>query len=271
MSASSPTPAQTPPPTASAAAGKPAQEPAWTDRELANPHAVADKARRVEAMFAAIAPSYDLNNRLHSMGLDQTWRRRCVRLAELAPGDVVVDVACGTGDLSLAFARGGAARVIGVDFTYPMLRIARGKPAPAGRAQPAYHTGDAMRLPLADASADVVSIAFGIRNVARPEAAVAEFFRVLRPGGRLLILEFSQPTNPVLAAFYRLYTQRIMPLTATLIARDRSGAYRYLPRSVNTFMDRRATLEMLGRAGFGACEAHPLTFGATVVYRGVKR
>jgi demethylmenaquinone methyltransferase/2-methoxy-6-polyprenyl-1,4-benzoquinol methylase len=134
-----------------------------------------------------------------------------------------------------------------------------------------YHTGDAMRLPLADASVDVVSIAFGIRNVAQPERAVREFFRVLKPGGRIIILEFSLPTNPVLRGLYNFYFRHIMPRTATLIARDRSGAYKYLPRSVNTFINRETVTAMIKDAGFVEPAQKAVTFGVAVIYRGVKR
>ncbi len=251
--------------------GSPAsREPLWTQRELNNPHTVADKARRVEAMFAAIAPSYDLNNRIHSMWRDQAWRRAAVAMARVQPTDVVVDVACGTGDLSLAFAQGGAAKVVGIDFTFNMLAIAHTKPPPARRAVPSYHAGDAMRLPLADDCADVVSIAFGIRNVAQPALAMAEFLRVLRPGGRVVVLEFGLPTHPLMRGLYNFYTHQVMPRTATWIAGDRSGAYKYLPRSVNTFMDRAAMLDLMGRAGLKELQASPLTMGIAVIYCGVK-
>ena len=242
---------------------------AWTDRSLADPHAAADKARRVERMFAAIAPSYDLNNRLHSLGRDQAWRRATAALAEVRPGDVVLDVACGTGDLASAFAAGAAATVVGVDFTVDMLAIAQRKSRGVDH-RPSYHAGDAMRLPIADAAVDVVSIAFGIRNVVDPAVAAAEFFRVLRPGGRVLVLEFSMPANGVLRRLYQFYFQHIMPRTAALIARDRTGAYRYLPRSVDTFIDRPQMVAMLQGAGFVDVSAKPLTFGVAVVYRGVK-
>ena len=244
-------------------------EPAWTDRALAQPHAAADKARRVAQMFAAIAPSYDLNNRLHSLGRDQAWRRAAARAAAVRPGQIVLDVACGTGDLALAFAQGPAAAVVGVDFTVDMLNIARQKRTRTPHA-PWYHAGDAMRLPIADAGVDVVSIAFGIRNVADPAVAVAEFFRVLRPGGRVIVLEFSMPTSPLLRRLYQFYFRHVMPRTAALIARDRTGAYRYLPRSVDTFLDRPRTVAMLEAAGFRDVTVRPLTFGVAVIYRGVK-
>lgn len=241
----------------------------WSPGTLADdPHAVPDKARRVRAMFAAIAPSYDLNNRVHSLGRDQSWRRAAVRVAGVRPGDVVLDAACGTGDLSLAFVRGGARRVLGVDFTFAMLPIARRK---SPNAAVVYCNGDALRLPAADASVDIVSIAFGIRNVASPAAALAEFARVLRPGGRLVILEFSTPTHPLLRWGHRLYCGRIMPQTATWIARDRTGAYRYLPRSVDTFLDRGELVAAMTEAGFAEVTMKPLTFGIAVVYRGLRR
>ena len=253
----------------------PADPSAWNDQLLLNPHAVSDKRGRVQRMFAAIAPSYDLNNRLHSLWMDQLWRRKTVRLAAVNPADVIVDVACGTGDLTLKFAQSlcdatnsgpGARygvlpprdRVMGIDFTYEMLPLARAKAA----AKPVRHVGqftfgditqfccgDATALPLPDASADIVSIAFGIRNVADPAAAIGEFFRILRPGGRLLILEFSLPTNPILRGLYNFYFRKILPRTATLISGDKTGAYKYLPESVNTFIGREQMMQMMKDAG----------------------
>jgi demethylmenaquinone methyltransferase/2-methoxy-6-polyprenyl-1,4-benzoquinol methylase len=269
--------------------------PQWDDGLLQNPHAVADKRGRVQRMFAAIAPSYDLNNRLHSLWMDQHWRRKTVKLAALAPADAIVDVACGTGDLTLKFAqsvcdaanRGQGAeyrvvpprdRVMGIDFTYEMLPLARAKAAsrPLKGTENTFGDitlfccGDATALPLGDASADVVSIAFGIRNVADPAAAIREFFRILRPGGRLMILEFSLPTNPVLRAFYNFYFRKILPRTATFISGDKSGAYKYLPESVNTFIGREQMMQMMKDAGFTQVEQHAMTFGVCVCYRGMR-
>ncbi len=248
---------------------------AWTNRELADPHQVTDKAQRVRAMFSAIAPSYDLNNRLHSLWRDQAWRRAAVKMAQVRPGDRLLDVACGTGDLTLAFARRlrrlaplMPGQITGLDFTLAMLPLAQ-------RKQPAsmpigWINGDAMALPVRDGSVDVVSIAFGIRNVASPARAMQEFFRVLRPGGRLVILEFSVPRNPVLRWLNHVYCGRVMPRTATLIARDRSGAYRYLPRSVDTFFDPPTMLRLMHEAGGDRGVHRSLTLGMTGVYVATK-
>ena len=220
-------------------------------------------------MFAAIAGSYDLNNRLHSFGRDQAWRRAAVRLAQVRAGDEVLDCACGTGDLTFAFARTDASRIVGTDFTQEMLDIAEQKRGDqTGRVS--FQRADAMALPFDDASFDVVSIAFGIRNVADPGRAFAEFFRVLRPGGRVVILEFDEPRLAPIRVLNNLYTRVIMPRTASLIAHDRSGAYRYLPKSVETFMKREELQENLRAAGFSQTRTHPMTFGVCVAHVGVK-
>ncbi len=268
----------------------PRPEPAWTSETLHDPHAAPDKARRVRAMFSAIAPTYDLNNRIHSFGRDQAWRRKAVRLAAVRPGDRVLDVACGTGDLAIAFAdrmteiEDIAAlrhRVLGLDFTFPMLPLAREKwrrrpivvehederfHEPAIRDAATWISGDATALPLPDASVDIVSIAFGLRNVARPGDALAEFHRVLRPGGRLVVLEFSVPANPIFRLGYHFYCGWLMPRTAALIARDRSGAYRYLPRSVSSFADASQLTRMIAAAGFTDAKAHALTMGVATCH-----
>jgi demethylmenaquinone methyltransferase/2-methoxy-6-polyprenyl-1,4-benzoquinol methylase len=244
---------------------------AWRDEELADPHAHSEKAGKVRSMFAAISSSYDLNNRVHSLGLDQAWRRFAVRAAGVREGETVLDVACGTGDLTEAFARGtAAAEVIGLDFTPEMLRIAdrkrlRQHTSIAGRVR--YLHGDAQSLPFEDQSVDVVSIAFGIRNVQEPSRAMAEFFRVLRPGGRLVILEFDTPRCPPVRWANNFYSGWLMPRTATLLSGDRSGAYRYLPKSIASFQSRDQMLGGLARAGFMNATARSLTLGICACYR----
>ncbi len=265
----------TPPtsPDAHAAHSHPDALPAWTDRDLsASPHAREDKPERVRRMFAAIAGSYDLNNRVHALWQDQAWRRFAVRVSALRADDRVLDVACGTGDLSEWFARGGAREVVGLDFTAEMLDIARVK---ATRRTPRWHAerirymqGDAQQLPFDDASFDVVSIAFGIRNVLQPARALAEFRRVLRPGGRLVVLEFAEPRFGPVRWFNRVYCQRIMPVTATLISGDRSGAYKYLPKSVATFMTPEELSAAMVTAGFSpGVRRWSLSLGICVCYR----
>ncbi len=245
---------------------------AWSNLDLAgNPHEAADKAQRVRRMFASIARRYDLNNRLHSFGRDQAWRRAAVGWSGLQAGERVLDAACGTGDLAEAFARAGAASVTGIDFTPEMLELARAKArrprrrGAAAIAEPRYIAGDVTALPLDDASFDIVSIAFGLRNVADPGAALREFRRVLRPGGRAVILEFARPRLRLVRAVNAIYCDRIMPFTAALLAGDRSGAYRYLPRSVRTFLHGPVMIDLLQQSGFERIEQHALTFGVCEV------
>jgi len=248
--------------------------PAWDDSELGGLHQNTEKSVKVQAMFNAIARSYDLNNRVHSMWRDVAWRKFAVKRAVVEDGDRVLDVACGTGDLAQAFATGSRAEsVVGVDFTEGMLEIAehkRGKLHAAISERISYQQGDAMDLQFEDGSFDVVSIAFGIRNVQEPAKAVGEFFRVLKPGGRLVILEFDTPSNPLVRWFNGFYCGTVMPRTATWIARDRSGAYKYLPRSVTSFMTRQEMMRCMEGAGFGEIGVRGLTMGICACYSGVK-
>lgn len=223
-------------------------------------------------MFAAIAGSYDLNNHLHSLGIDHLWRRAAVRAAGVRSGDVVADIACGTGDLTQAFAKHSeASRVIGMDFTPEMLQIARAKqPRAVNHDRIEYRDGDALNLALEDESVDVLSIAFGIRNVGDTSRALSEFVRVLKPGGRLVILEFDRPKLAPVRWMNDLYTKQIMPRTATLISGDRSGAYRYLPRSVETYLSQSDMLAAVQAAGLAQTRVRSLTLGIAACYSAVK-
>lgn len=249
------------------------QAPAWSGQELADPHANPGKPEKVQRMFAAIAGSYDLNNRLHSLGRDQSWRKYAVKAAAPVQGQTVLDVACGTGDLSQAFAASPAAHVNGLDFTQEMLDVAEQKRSRLSQqiaSKLTYQQGDAQQLPYEDASFDVVSIAFGIRNVGDPAKALAEFARVLKPGGRLVILEFDRPRLPLLGLCNDFYCGWIMPRTATLISGDRSGAYRYLPKSVGAFWSREQLMQQMRDVGLAPVTARALTMGICVCYLGVR-
>jgi len=241
--------------------------PSWTPDQLhSDPHANPEKATRVQSMFSAIAPSYDLNNRIHSFGLDQSWRKRTVREVAARLGSLrdknILDVACGTGDLTELFYKAGA-NPTGGDYTPAMLEIAEIKSRKLNNSSDRirYVNADATKLAFDNATFDAVTIAFGLRNVSSPDQAIAEFFRVLRPGGVLAILEFDQPQSKFVRFFHNLYTERIMPFTATLIARDRSGAYKYLPRSVATFLSPQGIARFAAATGFENIQHHSLTFG----------
>lgn len=238
--------------------------PVWTPDLLKTPHAAPDKAGRVRRMFNAIAPRYELVNSLFSAGRDQSWRRKAVRLAQVRPDDIVLDVACGTGDFSRAFASATPRLVIGSDFAHEMLRRA------ADSSPARWVEADALRLPLADRCVSIVSCAFGVRNFENLRAGLAEMHRVLCPGGRVVILEFTRPTNPLARRLYEIYANRVMPTAATWVSGDTSGAYRYLPQSVVSFLDAPSMLAELGRAGFVRTSATPLTFGMVTVYLGFR-
>jgi demethylmenaquinone methyltransferase/2-methoxy-6-polyprenyl-1,4-benzoquinol methylase len=245
------------------------QSPPWDREALRAPHTRADKALRVEAMFDAIASTYERVNTVASLGRDAVWRRRTVAAADVRPSDVVLDLCCGTGDMLRAFAaaRPPARLIIGVDFAAQML--ARGVHDGLGN-EIRLIRGDALRLPLADESVDVISCVFGVRNFQDLQAGLCEMYRVARPGGRVVILEFALPENRLLRWGYRFYCEHVLPRLATLISGDRSGAYRYLPRSIQTFERRDALAQRLEQAGFGNVRLEGMNFGGVVLYRGEK-
>jgi demethylmenaquinone methyltransferase / 2-methoxy-6-polyprenyl-1,4-benzoquinol methylase len=222
----------------------------------------------VRRMFASIAPRYDATNQLLSLGVHRLWRRAAVRLSEVRPGDRVLDCATGTGDLALAFQRavGSAGLVVGTDFCGPMLAPAPAKAAAAGLPV-RFGQADALALPFRRASFDVCSIAFGIRNVDDPVACLREMARVVKPGGRVVVLEFGQPVGPF-GALFRLYSTAVMPLVGGLITGNRD-AYRYLPRTAATFPAGERFLSLTRESGaFADVRATPLTFGTAYVYVG---
>jgi demethylmenaquinone methyltransferase/2-methoxy-6-polyprenyl-1,4-benzoquinol methylase len=240
----------------------PADPLLWDEAHLGDPHAQADKAARVRAMFDAIAPTYERVNRLLSAGRDAFWRRKAVRLAAAGPADLVLDVACGTGDFARAFSLATRRAVTGCDFSQGMLDLAAGRPARALR----WCRSDALALPFADGAFTVVSCAFGVRNFQDLAAGLREMARVLAPGGRMVILEFSLPRSRLLGGLYLFYFRRLLPRLAAWISGDVSGAYRYLPRSVSSFPDADGIARALRAAGLDRVEVSPLTIGIVTVF-----
>lgn len=225
------------------------------------PHGVSDKAGRVRRMFNAIAPRYQLVNSIFSAGRDRAWRRKAVRLADIRSEDIVLDIACGTGDFARAFHRARPRAVIGCDFAHEMLtRATRSSPSFS------WTEADALRLPFDDQSVSVASCAFGIRNFESLAGGLREMHRVLKNGGRVVLLEFTRPTRPLFRSLFEFYSHRVMPAAASWVSGDKSGAYRYLPKSVATFLDAREMTVELERAGFTRVTATPLTGGVVTVY-----
>ena len=224
-------------------------------------------------MFDAIAPRYDFLNHLLSAGIDRHWRSRAIRSLRLTGRERVLDLCTGTADLAIAarLARPPAARVVGVDFAGAMLAIGAQKIRRAGLSGGiALARGDAMRIPVADASVDAVAIGFGIRNVEEPELALREVARVLKPGGRLVVLEFAVPTTPLFRAVYLSYFRHILPRIGRAVSRH-DAAYGYLPASVGAFASPDAFTNLLRNIGFCDVSADPMTFGSVFLYRAEKR
>ena len=230
-------------------------------------------SERVHGIFANIAGSYDLINILGSFGIDRLWRRRTVRLAELTAESEVLDLCAGTGDLTLALARQGRPRrVLGTDFVPEMLDVGRAKLAKArSRGQLAedstvvFAVADAQDLPFEDTSFDVATCAFGVRNLPDREANFREVLRILRPGGRYLILEFTRPPNAIVRTVYHFYLRTVLPALGGLIAGDRPS-YQYLNDSIVAFPPQAVLADELRAAGFSVVRWHDLTFGIVAVH-----
>jgi demethylmenaquinone methyltransferase/2-methoxy-6-polyprenyl-1,4-benzoquinol methylase len=222
-------------------------------------------------MFDAIAGRYDFLNHILSAGIDRRWRNRAIRSLQLQGTERVLDLCTGTADLAIAAARAqpAAARVLGVDFSAAMLRVGRDKLA-RGRldGRVALVRGDATRIPVADAAVDAVTVAFGIRNVDQVAAACREMRRVLRPGGRLAILEFAVPTTPGVSALYLWYLHHVLPRIGRAVSRH-NAAYGYLPASIGAFSTPEEFVTILRQAGFSEISGNRLTFGSVILYTAV--
>jgi demethylmenaquinone methyltransferase/2-methoxy-6-polyprenyl-1,4-benzoquinol methylase len=224
-------------------------------------------ADRIRSMFASISRKYDRANTVLSGGIHHLWRRQAVRRSGAGSGDRVLDCATGTGDLAIAFRRavGPAGRVVGTDFVPEMLELARSKASDIE-----FQVADVTQLPFDDGSFDVSSISFGIRNVHDPRKGIAELARVVRPGGRVIVLEFGQPSSRMFGRLYDLYRRKILPGLGGIVTGEKQ-AYEYLERSAGRFPSGEEFVALMrSAAAFSSIDFVPLSFGIAYLYRGVR-
>lgn len=228
---------------------------------------------RIRTMFGHIAPRYDFLNHLLSLNVDHWWRWRTTQLVPPRGAGPILDLCTGTGDLALAYDRAarGSLPIVGADFCHEMLRLAEEKVRRAGAARRIrILEADAQRLPFPDGTFQIAAVAFGLRNVSDTDRGIAEMVRVVRSGGRVAILEFSQPRGRWLSRLYRFYFRNVLPVVGQMISRSKENAYRYLPASVMEFPDGEALAERLRRQGLVEVRWLPLTFGIATLYVGTK-
>lgn len=230
-----------------------------------------EKASRVEEVFDSVASRYDVMNDLMSMGVHRLWKRFAIDLTAVRSDEKVLDLAAGTGDLALAMAGrlGPKGQLVLADYNGNMLTIGRDRMLDKGFQKPTYAQADAEALPFADDSFDLVTMAFGLRNVRDKDAALRSIYRVLKPGGRLLVLEFSKPKNPLLSKMYDTYSFRVLPKMGELVADD-ADSYRYLAESIRKHPDQDTLQSMFVNAGFERTQVYNLTGGIVAIHRGYK-
>lgn len=230
-----------------------------------------NKGEQVRDMFDNIASAYDPMNRFMSLGTDRLWRRRCVALVREDNPTDILDLATGTGDLAVAMAKTmGKVKITGADLSEGMLEVGRVKARRKGLADRIeFVCADAMALPFGDDSFDALTIAFGVRNFEHLDAGYAEMYRVLRPGGKLVVLELSQPRNPVVKPFYKLYTRFIIPMVGRVVSHD-TRAYAYLPESIAAVPARDEMTALMTQAGFREAKWQSLTLGTATIYTATK-
>ncbi len=228
-----------------------------------------EKARHVRGVFDSVASRYDVMNDLMSLGLHRAWKAYTVMVADVREGQQVLDIAGGTGDLAMAFAKkaGPSGRVVHTDINETMLRTGRDRLVDAGQVLPTL-VCDAERLPFASESFDLVSVAFGLRNMTHKDAALREMHRVLRPGGKLLVLEFSRVAKP-LEKVYDWYSFPVLPRLGRLVAGD-ADSYRYLAESIRMHPDQDTLKSMMREGGFGHVDYHNLSGGVVALHVGIK-
>jgi demethylmenaquinone methyltransferase / 2-methoxy-6-polyprenyl-1,4-benzoquinol methylase len=240
--------------------------------EPSPPPAVDKSASRVQRMFGEIATRYDFLNHLLSLGTDYYWRSRTVRRVRPQGSVPVLDLCTGTGDLALAYHRAGRGQtpIIGADFCAPMVVIGEQKRKKAAAERLSFTVADAQQLPFADESFQIVSVAFGLRNVSDTDRGLAEMARVCRSGGSVAVLEFSMPTWQPFRAIYGWYFRHVLPRIGQFFARNRFDAYNYLPESVGQFSQGEELAARMRAVGLSPVRLYPLTFGVATLYVGVK-
>ena len=231
-----------------------------------------EKESLVRGVFDSVANRYDLMNDLMSAGIHRLWKRFTIELSAVRPGQTVLDIAGGTGDLAAKFSRlvGDNGKVLLADINDSMLKVGRDRLLDSGAVGNLHMVQcDAQMLPFPDASIDCITIAFGLRNVTDKDMALRSMERILKPGGRLLVLEFSKPVNPIFEKIYDTYSFRVLPLMGQLFTND-ADSYRYLAESIRKHPDQDTLLGMMEDAGLVNCEYHNMTGGIVAVHRGIK-
>lgn len=251
-----------------------------TNKAAGAPKPLDKSATRVREMFRQIAPRYDTMNHLLSLNIDKWWRKKAVQRLRVEGDAPILDLCCGTGDLAIAIADsvGTDIQVIGSDFCHAMLEIARDKESErtrdarcgSGRPTIPFFEADSMSLPFDENQFQCVTVAFGLRNIVDTDAGIAEMFRVCRPGGQVLVLEFSQPMLPVLKQLYGFYFSTVLPKVGQMLANNDKSAYEYLPASVGQFPCGEKLAARMREAGLTDVEYLPLTVGVATIYTGTK-
>ena len=260
----------------------------WDKKKLAGCHEVGDKSKRVQLMFSNLAGRYDLLNRILSFNMDRNWRKKAVRLSEVVPGDIILDICCGTGDLAFEFSRylrkysggieGRDSFIYGLDFAEPMVQMAMKKQREYGRGSKNssnmfninWLCADGELPPFGANQFDCISCAFGIRNLQDPGVGIGHIHRMLKDGGRIVILEFGLPDNFFLRFFYQSYFRLVLPVVGGMISGDRNNAYKYLPVSVGRFDTINHLDRLLNQVGFTDIRVRKICFGTVLAIVAVK-
>ena len=231
-------------------------------------HRGREKKEFVQEMFDDISGKYDFLNHFLSMGIDIYWRKKFISKMPINDNSIILDIATGTGDVSFEIRKKCTAQIIGLDYSLKMLQYGRRKSENSKSEGITFIQGDGEFLPIKDSSVDMITIAYGFRNLSNFNTAISEFYRVLKPSGTLGILEFSQPKSKIFSAIFKFYFHKILPVIGSWISG--SDAYKYLPESVTEFASRDELIKLMNSSGFNNCKMMDMTFGTTSIFTGVK-